>query len=70
MRVLKHGTKYQPARNFHCWHCDCWFEAQPDEYSFDVRRIKKGSGEKATYESIPVPICSCPECGYVVDLKI
>lgn len=53
-KIIKHGTKPDPARLFTCGYCGRVFEAGPDEYQVDFDR-----NETYVY-------CKCPECGCTV----
>lgn len=66
MKVLSHGERYEGSRRFRCWRCKCVFECSPDEYRHENRRIKHGD----IYETFAVPVANCPECHYVVDIKV
>lgn len=66
MEVLAHGDRYEGDRRFRCWRCGCVFVAKPDEYGHELRKIKAKEG----YTTAAVPVANCPECNYVVDLKV
>lgn len=52
MKIVKHGRSANRDRRFFCQSCGCIFDAEYDEYSYEI-----DCRNETIYSSI------CPECG-------
>lgn len=52
MKVIKHGRYTNSDRRFYCQSCGCIFDAEVDEYSYEIDCCNE-----TIYSSI------CPKCG-------
>ena len=52
MKIIKHGRSTNRDRRFYCQSCGCIFDAEYDEYSYEI-----DCRNETIYSSI------CPECG-------
>lgn len=52
MKIVRHGRSANRDRRFYCQSCGCIFDAERDEYSYEI-----DCRNETIYSSI------CPECG-------